>query len=93
MAMTWKWPGSFPESLATPAVPSAVLSQLRGMYVIGMAEEFDGVVEINAIWAGTDIDPSATKCLGLLSAAGQGTGHFYAVQVDAIPASERLCGP
>ena len=29
-----------PESLAFPAVPYAVVSQLRGMYIIGMNEEF-----------------------------------------------------
>ena len=60
-------PACHPQSLALPAVPCAVISQIRGLYVVGMAVEFDGtvgdlgVVRFNAIWEGT-------------AASGQGQG-------------------
>ena len=60
-----------PESLASPSVPCAVVSQIRGLYVVGMASEFDGdgalgKVHFNAIWDGTGKDPPASACIRLI---------------------------
>ena len=76
-------PACSPESFTTPAAPYAVISQIRGLYVIGMADEFtDSKEEFNAIWEGSGGDPPATSCLELLSCTGQSC-QFYAVDVAA----------
>ena len=84
-------PACNPESLSAPAVPCAVISQIRGLYVVGMAAEFDGVagelgtVRFNAIWEVTGQDPSSSACLGLLASA-ESSGTFYFAADGDVPA-------
>jgi NAD(P)-dependent dehydrogenase (short-subunit alcohol dehydrogenase family)/3-oxoacyl-(acyl-carrier-protein) synthase len=80
------------ESFLSPAVPSAVLSQLRGMYVIGMAEEFGPAIKVNGIWDRAGCNPPASACLELLTCEDAETGKFYAVDVDALPWSQVVVG-
>ena len=80
-----------PVSLAAPT-PLSIVSQLRGMYLMGMAEEITDV-HFSAIWDGTGEDPSPNACIQLLASAAEGSGTFYAVDVDGLPAPQRLAGP
>ena len=81
-------PVCHPVSFTAPAVPCAVISQMRGLYVIGMAAEFDGIVSFDALWDGLGQNIDATTCLELLASA-EPSGIFYAVNVEAQP----LLGP
>ena len=73
-------------------VPCAVMAQVRGLYVIGMAEEFSGSggkvgVRINAIWDGMAHGPAADKSLELLAFDSGLSGGFYAATLvkSAVP--------
>ena len=85
-----------PKSFASPAVPCALISQVRGLYVTGMAVEFDGSdeelgkVAFNGIWDGMGGDPPSSKCIELLASASQGSGNFYATDLDAIPEHDKV---
>ena len=54
-------------------MPSAVISQVRGLYVVGMAAEFDGAlgelgaVRFNEIWDGKGDDLPTVACVELLA--------------------------
>jgi citronellol/citronellal dehydrogenase len=86
-------PACSPESFASPSVPCALIAQIRGLYVIGMAEEFtDSPIEFNAIWETYENDPPASRCLDALS-FGQGSMQFYAVDVAAMPSEQKTVGP
>jgi citronellol/citronellal dehydrogenase len=72
-------PACSPESFAAPAVPCALISQIRGLYILGMAEEFkDTPQRFNGIYDGTGNDPPARSCLDLLACTGESSGLFYA---------------
>eukprot|EP00966_Prymnesium_polylepis_P171188 3957390-Prymnesium_polylepis.1 len=82
------------ESFQSPAAPCAVISQIRGLYVLGMAEEFvDSKEEFNAIWDGSGGNPDAAKCLELLACTGHGSGLHYAVDIAALPSAQTTVGP
>ena len=76
VVMVAQAPVCHPDSFVAPAVPCAVISQMRGMYVTGMAAEFGGSIRVNAVWgAGTTCNPPAIACLDMLVCTGLGTGH------------------
>ena len=68
-----------PEGLSSPAVPAALIAQIRGLYVVGMAEELKSDEQadfsVGSIWDRLGLDPPATDCLALLSGL-ESTGRF-----------------
>ena len=86
-------PSCHPESFAAPAVPYGVVSQMRGLYVVGMAEEFNKLVQFTAIWDRTGNSLPAGKCLQLLACATAGSGCFYATDVEDVLAVQQPSSP
>jgi len=99
VVMVAQAPVCHPKSFAH-SVPCAVISQIRGLYVVGMAEELNGSdvelghVDVSAIWDATGTDPQASDCLGLLTSSFQSTsGKFFAACPEDIPLAQVLLGP
>ena len=72
-------------------VPHAIAAQMRGLYVLGVADEYPDV-ECVALWTAHAAAPSVEHATATL-AHSTTSGRFYATDVDAIPPDERLCGP
>ena len=88
-------PTCHPEALASPAVPCAVVSQLRGMYVIGINQEFGGpAMAVNAIWDhhSPNRNPTPEASLRLHQCEDVGMGNFYEVDLEALPEIVTMVG-
>mmetsp|Transcript_4427 Transcript_4427/g.7411 ORF Transcript_4427/g.7411 Transcript_4427/m.7411 type:complete len:602 (+) Transcript_4427:30-1835(+) len=99
-------PSCHPKSYL-PATPYGVVSTIRGLYVLGVADEYDGLeaykkaeqkepllyCQSNAIWDGSGDTPSAANCLDLLALKDTSmTGVFFAPDIDKIPADQKRVG-
>jgi len=91
-------PSCHPKSFV-PSVPYSIILTIRGLYVAGMANEFDGSSEsrqylrVNAIWDGTGNTPTTEACVDLLANPDADlSGHFFAPDLEAIPAEWKLAG-
>ena len=82
-----------------PSVPYSIILTIRGLYVAGMAKEFDGssesrqYVRVNAIWDGTGNTPPTEACVDLLAHPDPKlSGHFFAPDLASIPPEWKLAG-
>jgi len=91
-------PSCHPKSFV-PSVPYSIILTIRGLYVAGMAKEFDGssesrqYVRVNAIWDGTGNTPPTEACVDLLAHPDPKlSGHFFAPDLASIPPEWKLAG-
>ena len=90
-------PACSPESFAAPAVPCALISQIRGLYVLGMAEEAlelqraNGLGEAASAAGAAGNDSAAAEALREAEAMLEVRRQAAAAEVKQLAAERRRC--